>query len=153
MIKELTFNIIFFEEGFRAKPYYCSENFPTIGIGRRIGDKFGALPNITATLEKEKTTLSDWIERQEKIVLSHSTLRGAWLSCNDDRRAILLSMIYQLGLSGTANFKKCIAAITGKNWSEASKQMLDSRAARQTPNRFNRQAKVMLTGSIRGVYN
>lgn len=153
MYKDIAFKIICFEEGYLDAPYYCTEGYPTIGIGRRIGDKFGALPNITTTLEKEKNILSDWIERQEKIVLSHGTLRGAWLSCNDDRRAILLSMIYQLGLNGTANFKKCIAAITEKNWSEASKQMLDSRAARQTPNRFNRQAKVMLTGSIRGVYS
>ena len=153
MITELAFKIIFFEEGFRAKPYYCSENFPTIGIGRRIGDKFGALPNITTTIEKEKNILSDWIERQEKIVLAHVTLGGAWLSCNDERRAILLSMIYQLGLNGTANFKKCIAAISASDWGEAEKHMLDSKAARQTPNRFNRQSKVMLTGSIRGVYS
>jgi len=27
------------EEGFRAKPYYCSENYPTIGYGEKIGDK------------------------------------------------------------------------------------------------------------------
>ena len=80
MIKELAFKIIFFEEGFRAKPYYCSENFPTIGIGRRIGDKFGALPNIATTLEKEKNILSGWIGRQEKIVLAHVTLGGTRLS-------------------------------------------------------------------------
>lgn len=152
MFRGLAFKIIYFEEGFRSRPYYCTEGCPTIGIGRVIGKEGDKLPNIKTTLEKEKAILVDWIDRQEKIISSHSTLSGAWLSCNEDRKAVLLSMIYQLGLNGAANFKKCIAAISASDWIEAAKQMLDSKAAKQTPNRFHRQSNVMLTGSIEGIY-
>ena len=27
------------EEGYRSEPYLCSEGYPTVGIGWRIGDK------------------------------------------------------------------------------------------------------------------
>lgn len=152
MFKENAFKVIFFEEGFREKPYYCTEGYPTIGIGRVVGKKGEKLPNITTTLEREQQYLNDWIDRQESVILSHPTLSGAWRSCNEDRKAILLSMVYQLGLNGAANFKKFVTACTLKDWQEAKSQMLDSKAARQTPNRFKRQSDVILSGSIKGIY-
>ncbi len=32
-------DVLQFEEGFRAKAYHCSEGYPTIGIGTKLGPK------------------------------------------------------------------------------------------------------------------
>ena len=37
-------SLLQYEEGFREKPYVCSEGYPTVGTGIRIGPK-GAAPS------------------------------------------------------------------------------------------------------------
>ena len=44
-------------------------------------------------------------------------------------------MCYQLGVTGFSKFKKTIAYLQNKEWRNASIEMLDSRWAKQTPNR------------------
>ena len=44
-------------------------------------------------------------------------------------------MSYQMGVSGVARFKKTIQYLADSQYEKASKEMLDSRWARQTPNR------------------
>lgn len=153
MLKNISFKIISFEEGFKSKPYYCSENFPTVGIGRRIGNKGEALPNLTVSLSDEEGLLHRWIDSATSTIQKYPSIYSAWQKMNDARKAVLLSMIYQLGINGTINFKKFLVASANSDWNSAHAEMLDSKAARQTPNRFKRQSKVMLTGSIEGIYN
>lgn len=138
--------IIKLEESFRAKPYYCSENFPTVGYGERVGDKNEPLPNITRTeresLEFVRKRISDTIN---KLSVTYPT---AWYKCNEQRQAILISMTYQLGITGISKFKKMWAAIESNNFDEASRQMLDSLWAKQTKNRALRHAKTMKDGTL-----
>lgn len=138
--------IIKLEEGLRLKPYYCSEQYPTIGYGKRIGNKNDPLPNITTT---EKESLEFMRQRiSDSIVKLSSTYPIAWSKCNQQRQAILISMVYQLGLTGVSKFKKMWSAIESNNFEEASKQMLDSLWAKQTKNRALRHAKTMKDGTL-----
>ncbi len=138
--------IIKLEESFRAKPYYCSEQFPTVGYGKRVGNKNDPLPNITVT---EKESL-DFVRKRidESITQLSNTYPTAWSKCNTQRQAILISMVYQLGLTGVSKFKKMWAALESSNFEEASKQMLDSLWAKQTKNRALRHAKTMKDGTL-----
>ena len=52
-------------------------------------------------------------------------------------------MCYQLGLAGFSKFKKTISYIEKKNYKEASKEMLDSKWAKQTPNRAKKLSKIV----------
>ena len=47
------FELLEYEEGFRAKPYYCSEGFVTIGIGSLIGPKHADLDLYQFTVNRE----------------------------------------------------------------------------------------------------
>lgn len=149
--------IIKLEESFRSKPYYCSEQFPTVGYGERVGNKNDPLPNITRT---EKESLDFVRKRIADAITRLSTMYPiAWSKCNQQRQAILISMVYQLGLTGISNFKKMWTALESNNFEEASKQMLDSLWAKQTKNRALRHAKTMKDGNLdmyylsKGVFN
>lgn len=143
-----------FEEGYRAKPYYCSEQYPTIGIGQKIGPKNASLEWYQFTVPREVAL--EWLD-QGVAEIDHKLLNdikfiAAYNNCNEDRKAILISMCYQMGVHGAGKFRKMLAAMQAENWQEAAKQALDSKWARQTPKRASRHAKVIETGTMEGVY-
>ena len=48
-----------------------------------------------------------------------------------------------MGFAGVSKFKMMIKALKEKDFTEAAKQMLDSRWAKQTPSRANQLSKQM----------
>ena len=67
---------------------------------------------------------------------------------NEARQAALLSMAYQMGLSGLLSFKRTLASIAAGDYEQASREMLDSKWARQTPERAQRTAYMMRYGKF-----
>ena len=143
--------IIKVEEGWKATPYHCSEGFATIGYGRKLSNtKHAPLPNITAN-KKEELLFVD--QQVTSIVNRLKVMRTkAWNNCNEQQQSVLVSMAYQLGVDGLNKFNKMWSALESRNFGEASRQMLDSVWARQTPNRAKRHAEVMSTGSLTTYY-
>lgn len=139
-----------FEEGYREHPYYCSENFPTIGIGQRIGPKGADLSWYQFTCSHR--TAYAWLS--ETIYdLEEDLNKFDWFnSLNSDRKTIIISMAYQLGVEGLLKFRKMIAAIENKDWNEVGRQALDSKWAKQTPSRSERHAAVLTHGNLMQVY-
>lgn len=133
------------EEGFRAEPYYCTAGMPTIGYGRVVGKKDDPLPDITTTEEFESEFLEKEVARLEYKL--SGIYPNAWSRCNEARQSVLVSMAYQLGLSGLAGFRRMWAAIGESNWHEAARQALDSKWAKvDSPNRAKRQAEQLESG-------
>jgi lysozyme len=58
-----------------------------------------------------------------------------WLNYPVELRDILIEMAYQLGVTGLLQFKKMISYLDNDMYYEASQEGLQSRWARQTPNR------------------
>ncbi len=106
--KELATTILKSEEGWREKPYYCSENYPTIGYGFRIGERYSPLPDRTMSREEGDKKLSEWIEAFTYSLSGNADTKLAFNNCNYDRQAIMISMVYQLGMYGLLKFKKFI---------------------------------------------
>ena len=52
-------------------------------------------------------------------------------------------MVFQMGKTGVGNFKKMFAAIKDQKFDVASVEMLDSRWAKQTPNRAHALSDIM----------
>lgn len=140
------------EEDFRAKPYLCSEGFPTIGYGQKIGEKFEPLPNIETTEPEAYKKMLGMNEANEKTYLNNPDIYRCYFHLNDNRKAVMLSIAYQIGIYGVLKFKKLLAALEMANYSEAANQMLDSLAARQTPARWARNADQMRTGELNAYY-
>ena len=143
-------DLLEFEEGYRENAYYCSENYPTIGIGTKLGPKSAPLDHYTFTVSREVAglLLNDELRGITQRLLDHRW----YIDMNEDRQAIIKSMAYQIGYSGLMKFKNMIAALERKDYSQASREALDSRWARQTPARAGRHATVIGCGSIEQVY-
>lgn len=143
--------VLRFEEGYREHPYHCSEGYPTIGIGLRIGPKGASLKNyeIEMPLSIAEMYLTEEVIKVERKLMKHSFYNA---DIGDDRKTILLSMSYQLGVSGLLKFKNMIKAIERGDWERAKIEALDSRWARQTPYRARRHAEVLRTGDLMATY-
>ncbi|MBJ2129072.1 glycoside hydrolase family protein [Alteromonas sp. IB21] len=124
-------------EGLELRPYKCTAGKWTIGYGRNLEDN-GISPS-----EAEEMLLTDMCEVEEQL-FNEGLLDGL----NDARKAVLINMGYQLGVSGLFKFKNMIAALDRKEYELAAKEMLDSRWAKQTPNRAKELADQMLTGEF-----
>ena len=116
-------------EGFRRKPYQCSEGVWTIGHG------------ITWITEEE--SLHILAGRISKLHLDILDTLGWYKDMPPEIQGVIIEMCYQMGFSGFKKFKRAIANMQDKNWKGASDEMLDSRWAKQTPNRAKRLSEIV----------
>lgn len=141
-------SLLQYEEGFREKPYLCSEGYPTVGTGIRIGPKGAALSNYQFTVPREVDAV--WLQYKlnecMRGMLSNERISKAINVLDEARTAVLVSMAYQMGVAGLAQFKNTLYLVETKQFEEAAKAMLDSKWARQTPNRARRHAEQMRSG-------
>ena len=141
-------SLLRYEEGFKEKPYFCSEGYPTIGTGIKLGPKGAALSNYQITISKEVDAvwMAEIIKQKVAEMSVNQGITAAMSSCNDARKSILISMAYQMGADGLAKFNNTLKAVAEQRWNDAANGMLNSSWAKQTPNRAKRHAKQMLTG-------
>ena len=126
------------EEGFVSHAYPDSEGFLTIGIGTLIDKRKGG--GIT---ESEAFMLMR--NRIEMIYPALDAKLPWWRSMSDVRQSILVSMAYQLGISGLLKFKNTLWSMRTGNYKAAARGILASKMAKQTPERTQRAAKAMET--------
>lgn len=62
-------------------------------------------------------------------------------------QVVIAAMVFQLGYQGTSKFKRALAAVNAGEYAVASDEMLDSKWARQTPNRAQAMAALMHAAS------
>lgn len=141
-------SLLQYEEGFREKPYLCSEGYPTVGTGIRIGPKDADLKNYEFTIPREVDAvwLQSILNSTMKSMLSNERIARAMNVLDEARTAVLVSMAYQMGVAGLAQFKNTLYLVETKQFEEAAIAMLDSKWARQTPNRAKRHAEQMRSG-------
>lgn len=142
----LTRSIIEYEEGWRPEPYRCSEGYPTVGYGFKLGNKSDPLPKFVMP----KAAGDAWMQ----AIIDHirSELSGELSWMNEARQSIVISMAYQMGIKGVLSFTNMWVAIRKGDWEKASREMLCSKWAKQTPARAHRHAEVMAKGQAEGVY-
>ena len=63
-----------------------------------------------------------------------------WEQLSDLRQEVLINLAFNLGLPRLKAFRKMITAIREEDWAEVAAQMLDSKAAKQTGERYSRLA-------------
>ena len=143
-------DLLAYEEGFSDKPYYCSQGYPTIGIGLKIGPKNAPLSNYTFRVSKKvaQAFLEEEISKIREAISSYPW----FIKSNEARQNILISMAYQMGVKGLLSFTNTLKFIENERYIEASSNMLKSKWATQTPNRARRHALVISTGRMESAY-
>ena len=138
------------EEGWRSKPYLCTEKYPTVGFGFRIGPQGADIKLYQSTLPVRagEAWLDTILSGLETDMRRDPKLAMAMQACERDpaRMAVLQSMAYQMGVKGLAAFNNTLQAVIERRWNDAAAGMLNSRWARQTPERAQRHALQMRTG-------
>ena len=122
-------------EGLRLKPYLDSVNKWTIGFGRNLSD------NGISKYEAELMLVSDI----EEVYRDLSCFK--WISdLNHAREAVIVDMVYNLGINRFKGFKKTIAHLSAGDFYLASIEMLDSKWAKQVGYRAIELSHMMKTG-------
>ena len=112
-------------EGFRDRVYKDSLGIDTIGYGFAIKD-----------LELDVDVCDIILERKIKNLQDRVKNKFSWYKyMPPEIQDVVMEMCYQLGVTGVSKFKKTIAYLQNKEFKNASIEMLDSRWAKQTPNR------------------
>ena len=121
------------EEGFVGVAYDDSLGIPTIGYGTKL----------PLSKDESELILKHRLDKKIKELLLNKPFVER---LNENLQSALYEMAYQLGVSGLLKFKKMWLALENKDYIEASKQALDSRWAKQTPNRAKRIAEIIKLG-------
>ena len=120
-------------EGYRNKVYLDTLNKRTVGVGHLCVEDFW---------EDDK----EYEEKFLMTILEHdleTAIKGAERLCSnspdidDLAKEIIIEMVFQLGETGVSKFKNMWKALeqSPPEYSTAASEMLDSRWAKQTPNR------------------
>jgi|TARA_R110001592_G_scaffold169400_2_gene405925 lysozyme len=124
------------EEGFRMETYKCTEGHLTGGYGHKMLDG-----------ETPPTDMAGWTKLFERdFARAMSGAEELLMICpnvDDTARHIVVEMCYQMGSYGVSKFHGMLSALQESDYVTASKEMLDSRWAKQTPKRAMRMAERM----------
>ena len=124
------------EEGFRMETYKCTEGHLTGGYGHKMLDG-----------ETPPTDMEGWTKLFERdFAKAMSGAEELLMICpnvDDTARHIVVEMCYQMGSYGVSKFHGMLSALQESDYVTASKEMLDSRWAKQTPKRAMRMAERM----------
>lgn len=122
-------------EGLRLKPYLCTADKLSIGFGRNLDDmgisEDEALYLLQNDIDRCYSELSvfNWFHELDQI-----------------RQEALISMLFNLGLPRLLTFKKMIARLMAKEYSQAAEEIINSLYARQVGDRANELAYMIERG-------
>ena len=153
------------EEGYRERPYKDSTGNWTIGYGHNLQGRsfdhyeidrlFPDHVNVPVTTEQyvkywQNTPLTqekaEYILEQDILIVKHTALKiykKKWLDFNQNQKVAILDLIFNLGEVTYKKFRKHILATKNLDWERSAKEVLNSKAARELPKRYNRLAKLL----------
>jgi lysozyme len=130
-------------EGLRLKPYADTVGKITIGYGHNLTDN--GIPEDVAE-DLLTTGLEIAAVDAEALLWGGDSKPEIYEVLGDARAAVLINMAFNLGRTRLATFRKLIIAVQTQDWEAAAREMLDSKWARQVPNRAAELAEQMRTG-------
>lgn len=124
-------------EGLRLHPYKDTVGKTTIAIGRNLDDVGLFLDEVDLMANND-------------IARSYTQARNNYpwfMDLDEVRQAVVLMMIFQLGLYGFNQFKETIKAISERDYYKAAEKMLDSTWSKQTSKRALEMSEMMRRGT------
>jgi lysozyme len=137
------------DEGYKAKPYFDTEQVLTIGIGFAIRDLTLAEKAILGNLN-EVTYLDSLKVLFLKVsrVYDELSARLPWITQLPGMVQVgILDLTYQVGVDGLLKYKKMLLSLTARDYINAELEEMDSKEARQTPKRALHIKQLIQSGS------
>lgn len=145
---ELACELIEWAEDYKPQVYRCTAGKLTQGIGRNL--------EAHPLSSREKSELVDgkvslevarrWMREELTPLEDKLSDTVNYLKCNVVRRAVLLDMAFNMGITGLSKFKKMWEHISNSNWVEASREMKDSTWYVQVGRRGKRNVELFSKG-------
>ena len=129
-------------EGLRLAAYTDTRGFSTIGFGHAGSDVH---PGLVWTQEQADAAFATDYARATGDAQNCVSL-DCWNAMGVARQAALVDMAFQLGFRGLRQFVSMRRSLEDQRWSDAADDALESLAARQTPNRWERHAEILREG-------
>ena len=153
----------FFEhhEGRRNDVYKDSTGFRIVGIGHLLdatqtpdelevlGCRQDEVHLILSITDEQIDKLFD-IDYTEAFEDAQDFFGDIWHEISEVRQCVIVSQIFQLGYGGFRKFRNMIFAMRALDWERAAKESLDSVAAKQTPERWQMQANMLVNNTWDG---
>ena len=112
-------------EGLRLKPYLCTADKLTIGIGRNLED--------VGISEQEAEML---LQNDIQEAVNQLKERFPWtMELDEVRFAALINFTFNVGIGTVSKFKNAMALLKAKNYDMAADEFLQSRWAKQVGQR------------------
>ena len=125
-----------YHEGLELKPYHCTADKLTIGVGRNIQDRGITEDEARYLLKNDIKIVEDELLTRQPVVAGLDSVR----------QRVLVDMGFNLGLPILMKFQNMWSAIEEEDYHEAARQMMDSRWASQVGRRAERLAQAMASG-------
>lgn len=104
-------------------------------------------PTITKnTVWTQAMADNDLSERVGKLTAELQNTLSWFRSLDDLRQDVLVNMSYNLGVSGLLGFHQTLTSVADGRYADAADEMMQSKWAKQVPNRAKRLSDQMRTG-------
>jgi lysozyme len=120
-------------EGIELKPYRCTSDKLTIGVGRNLDDNGISYDTAMQMLTEDiDAVLADlrrnlpWFDRSPEPV-----------------QEALINLTFNMGIARLMQFRKTLVFMRGEKWLEAADELLDSRYAAQVGQRAHEVADMI----------
>lgn len=155
-------DMIIYDEGEKLTIYKDTEGYWTIGVGHLLTkspskdeairqlDKLVGTGHYGYINKQESRQILEKDINQTIKQIGRTELIDVYTSLDIIRRTALVNMCFQLGVQGVLQFKKMIQHLNAREYEKAADEALNSKWARQTPNRAKRVTDVIRYGDYRG---
>ena len=125
------------DEGCEYKIYKDHLGYPTFGIGHLITEDDPESGKRVGTKVTEERVVEAFESDIRMVVNDCHNLYDNFSGLPEECQLILSNMMFNMGRTRLGKFKNMIKALQNRDYKRASIEMLDSRWAKQTPNRAN----------------
>ena len=131
------------DEGCKYEIYNDHLGYATFGIGHLVTDSDLEYGQEIGT-EVSKERVDECFKADIEITIEDcNILYSNFNDIPEEAQLILANMMFNLGRPRLSKFLKLKAAVDDEDWMEASVQMMDSKWAKQVPNRAKRLCERM----------
>ena len=130
--------IIAMHEGKRSRPYLCTADKITVGIGRNLEDKGLNDEEITFLFQRD---LRDALHDAASLFPGFDRLSSA-------RKVALVDMAFNLGRKRLEGFRKMRSAVDLGDFATAAREAMDSKWYRQVGQRGERIVEMIRSGRM-----
>ena len=126
------------DEGVKYEVYLDHLGYKTFGIGH-LCKATDPENDFDVGQEVSKERVDECFSKDiDKVIEDCIVLYDDFYTLPDEAQLIIANMMFNLGRPRLSNFVRMRKAVNEHNWQEAKIQMLDSKWARQVPNRAKR---------------